>query len=150
MEPLIRAGDFVEVRPGDAVESGNVVLARDGSGGLVCHRVLERRGESVHLAGDRSSMMRRTSRDSLLGVVHRVERGGAELRLGGWWTRRLDRLQAAVHRWSLRCRGSAVGRAVEALRRLLLASRGLVWLAAAARRASTAGASGRRQPTSSR
>ncbi len=148
MEPLIRDGDWVEVHAGEPARCGSVVLARCGSGELVCHRLLARSGDTLRLAGDRSLAAREHSRGSLLGVVRGVERGGMATRFGGWWTHGPDRLLAGLHRLSLRCRGLPAGRALEMLRRLLLESYGLLW--DAARSASSTGTSRRRRPASSR
>ncbi len=122
MEPLIRDGDWVEVRPGEPARIGSVVLARGPADELVCHRVLARTTETLHLAGDRSLTAEEHPAASLLGVVHRVERGGTARQLDGWWTRGPDRLLAGLHRLSLRYRGLPAGRVLEALRRLLLAA----------------------------
>lgn len=131
MEPLIRAGDWVEVRPREPARRGSVVLARSGSGELVCHRLLARGDHVLCLAGDRSLAAEVHCRDSVLGVVRGVTRDGSRQRLGGWWNRGADRLQAALHRLSLRLRHRLPGRGLEALRRMLLELRGrLLWLAA--------------------
>ncbi len=137
MEPLIRDGDWVEVRSGKPVR-GSVVLARGGSGQLVCHRVLARRGEGLLLAGDRSLAVEALAAERVLGVVRGVERGGAIHRLGGWWMRGLDRSLAGLHQLSWRWRGRPAGRYFEALRRLALSS------------SNRLGASIRRRPASSR
>ncbi len=126
MEPLIKGGDWVEVRPAEPARVGSVVLARETSGELVCHRVLARDGETLHLAGDRSLAVREHPSSSLLGVVRGVERGGSARPLGGWPSRGLDRLLAGLHHLSWRCRGRFTGRILEALRRRLLDSRGQV------------------------
>ena len=47
MEPLIRDGDWVEVRPLGPVTEGDVVLAVNGADELVCHRVLARLAAAV-------------------------------------------------------------------------------------------------------
>ncbi len=120
MEPLIQGGDWVDVQPGEPARVGSVVLAREASGELVCHRVLARGKDTLHLAGDRTLALREYPRGDLLGVVRSVERGGATRRLGGWPTPGIDRLLAGLHRLSCRCRGLPAGRAVEALRRRLL------------------------------
>ncbi len=153
MEPLIRDGDWVEVRAREPVRCGSVVLARGDSGELVCHRVLARTGDTLCLAGDRSLAAREHGPGSLLGVVRGVERGGSAWRLGGWRTRGPDRLLAGLHRLSLRCRALPAGRALEALRWRLLVSYGLLLAVAGsvvARSASMAGTSRRRRPASSR
>lgn len=151
MEPLIRVGDWIEVRLDEPIRKGHVVLARDASGELVCHRVLARTEETLWLAGDRSLAVREHTLDSLLGVVHRVERDGTARRLGGWWTRGLNRRLADLHRLSLRLRGRIAGRVLERLRRMLLEVHDLAWrVMDVARPASTAGVSSLRGPASSR
>lgn len=144
MEPLIRDGDWVEVLRSAAAWRGSVVLARSSAGELVCHRLLERTGRGLRLAGDRSSSAQEHARGSLLGVVRRVERDGRVTRLDGGWTRHLDRLQARLHLLSIEHRRSVAGVVLEALRRGLLALRG------ATRSASISGTSSRRRPASSR
>lgn len=122
MEPLIKGGDWVEVRSDEPARVGSVVLARSGSGELVCHRVLACAGDTLRLAGDRSLRAEEHAQDSLLGIVRSIERGDSTWRLGGGWTRRLDVMMVGLHRLSLRWRGLLAGRALETLRRLLLAA----------------------------
>lgn len=123
MEPLIRDGDWVEIRPDRLARVGSIVLARASSGELVCHRVLARHGDMLSLAGDRSLTAEELSPDCLLGVVRSIERGGATRWRDGWWTRGPDRMLAVIHRLSLRTRGLPPGRLVEGLRGLLLTAR---------------------------
>lgn len=147
MEPLIRAGDRVEIRPPETPRHGAVVLARNHQGDLVCHRLLARTGGRVWLAGDGSSTLEETSFENVLGVVVGVEREGASFRLDRVWMRPIDRLEAAFHRRAAKLRGAPTHRWVEGLRRRLLGLRGYVWAATRARRS---GASPRLLPASSR
>ena len=119
MAPLIRDGDWVRVRAGVSPRVGSVALALE-DGELVCHRVLACGPDTLHLAGDRSRLVREHAWGSLLGVVREVERGGSAQRLGGWSARGLDRLLADLHHLAWRYRGRPAGRATGALRRLLL------------------------------
>lgn len=137
MEPLIRAGDWVEIRPPEAVGPGTVVLAQGRDGDLVCHRVLARSAAVVRLAGDGSAAVEVLPPAHVLGVVTSVERAGSAFRLDRAWMRALDRLEAAFHLHGSRLLGAPWHCWIEGLRRRLLVLRAYVWAATRARRAGT-------------
>jgi len=128
MEPLIRGGDWVEILPPAAARRGSIVVARTGTGDLVCHRLLRQADGRVWLAGDRSSTVEEQTPESLLGVVTRVERGGRVRRLGGRWPAVFDRLEARLHLLSWCHGGSLVRLALDAFRRTILELRSLSWV----------------------
>lgn len=151
MEPLISDGDRVEVRPIGLTKPGDVVLALDSVGGLVCHRVIAQSPRGVWLAGDRSMMLEEHTYDSLLGRVVGVERHGSMRPLDGSLARGFDWLEAWLHRISWRHRGSLTYRFSEGVRRLLAGSRrGIGAASDLARPASRVGTSSRFRPASSR
>ncbi len=112
--------------------AGRLALALDSRGELVCHRVLERTGRGLCLAGDRDPAVEQYPPETVFALVESVRRGARELRFDGrgpaalpW--RSLDRLLAGLHLRSWERRGTATGRLVEGLRRRLLGLRGLAW-----------------------
>ena len=151
MEPLIRDGDRVEILPSGSARCGSVVLALNATGVLVCHRILARTSGSVWLSGDRLTTVDEHAPESVLGVVASVDREGSVLRLDGPWASTLDRIEARLHLFSSRRRGSLARRLPDAIRRALLELRGLAWSArSAARRAKRVGTSCLFRPASSR
>lgn len=150
MGPLIVGGDRVEAARGGPLVAGDVVLARGRDGGLVCHRVLGHAGGRPLLAGDRSLMPEEVDEGLVLGVVRVVETEAGTMRLGRGWAWRLDRLQAFLHLLEVGYRGSAAGRGLHLVRRVLGELRAL-WrpgrMASLLRRGGT---SSLRRPASSR
>lgn len=132
MAPLVTDGDWVTVVSPAGAWAGQVVLARDDRGELVCHRVLGRGADGFLLAGDRDRLGAELPAAAILGRVCGVHRGDRVLQLDGsgfaglFW-RAFDRLLAFRHRWSGRLRETGLGRFVEGLRRRLLGVRALAW-----------------------
>jgi hypothetical protein len=107
MQPFIRDGDVLLVRPGLEIRLGDVVLCRAGEGRLLAHRVtrLDRRSHprSIVLHGDaRPWPDGLFSIDSVLGRVVAVERGTQHIRLDAGLPRWLGRLWILA--WPLRWR----------------------------------------------
>ncbi len=127
MEPLLRDGDWVEVAPAVDLRAGALVLAPDGAGGLVCHRVLRRVDGRCWLGGDRSMRATPVPAERVLGQVRRVRRGARGMRLERPWPRRLGRLVARLHPEAAGPPGAWLGSAAGALRRRLLPAFGLAW-----------------------
>lgn len=107
MEPLLEDGDVVEVAPlppsPAGVPNGAILLARGGSGALVCHRKVGGGPGVTLLAGDRSRLEELPA-DSLHGVVVGASRGPRRIPLPG----RAAPLLAALRR--RRERGAAGAR----------------------------------------
>ena len=87
MLPFIRDGDVISISPltHASPSVGDVVaFVRPGSGTLVVHRVVARRGSTCLIQSDNSpgSGDGLIPRGSILGRVTRVERGGQQIRLG--------------------------------------------------------------------
>ena len=78
MEPLVADGDWVTVSPGEP-RIGQVALARDPRGELVCHRVLGRGEGGFLLAGDRDLVVEDYPVAAVLGRVRSVHREGGGL-----------------------------------------------------------------------
>ena len=151
MEPLMRGGDWVEVLPPALASRGSVVLALNGDGHLICHRMIARVGGTAWLAGDRSPAVEELALENVLGVVTSVDRGGRVLRLDGSWARYLDRLVAGLHQLSSGPRRSILRGVPNVLRKVLIRSRAFVWKAGdAARLSRSGGTSCLRRPASSR
>lgn len=86
MFPFIRDGDVVTVAPlqGTRPHWGEVVACiRPGQDRLVIHRVVGRRGNSYLVKGDAASGVDGLVQElDILGRVIRIERRGAEVRIG--------------------------------------------------------------------
>lgn len=117
MRPLLESGDRALVRPVSRPRAGDVVLARDGDGTLVCHRVLRRDAGGVLLAGDRSPAPELLPPSAVLGRVDEVRAGGRSYRLDRLAERWLGRLAAALHLLAWRAHPRPAGRWLDALGR---------------------------------
>jgi len=87
MAPFIRDGDVITISPLRHTLPGLgevVAFARPGSGSLVVHRVVARRGAGVLIQGDSAPEHPDglVLPENLLGRVIRVERGGRDVWLG--------------------------------------------------------------------
>ena len=122
MGPLLRTGDWIDVRPCEAPPTGGIVVALEGSGQLVCHRVLEARDQCYRLAGDRNVTSEKVWGGAVLGRVLSVERNGRWLRLGGH-PPAMDRWLARWQLGSIELSTSSLARALHRGRRFLLSVR---------------------------
>jgi Peptidase S24-like len=116
MAPFIQDGDVITVAPLRKTPAGIgevVAFVRPGSGNLVVHRVVARKGDNLHIQGD--GLTGQTdgmiSPDNLLGRVTHIERNGRRVWLGlgperylvAWLSR--ARLLIPMRTWLAACRG---------------------------------------------
>ena len=117
MAPLINDGDHVVIEAlTGPPRRGDIVVARDAQGELVCHRVLSVSPEHLLLAGDVRGRLERPTWNDLMGRVCTIDRSAASLQVAHP-PRIAQRVLAWMRLYSLRRQGQLVARVIGKLQR---------------------------------